>query len=345
MQQKSSWLAKVLAPWKDRIDKINAPSEGERLGYRTKVCLATVFTGEAWVAGVRRREEIIAIPECPVHHPGLNSTLAALLRILPSPDTWPMAYIALYGKQLSIVLKTKQMPGTAWLEDFLDIASTRPPGFLPEGIWVHLHPSAGHRIFLKHEWKLIWGSDSSVDRYGLRYGPVTFSQVFPGLHEQAVGQAVSFLSPGPSSFVVDLYCGNGGSLRKWAEAGAAAAGVELNGESVSHAQTNAPGCVVFRGKCSERIPQLKQSLEAADKPVKLVYVNPPRTGLEEEVCRWLAWDYMPERMAYLSCSPGTLKRDLEMMVAGGYRVEKLLPFDFFPQTHHIEVLALLTGKK
>ena len=51
--------------------------------------------------------------------------------------------------------------------------------------------------------------------------------------------------------------------------------------------------------------------------------------------------YRPDRMAYLSCSAGTLRRDLDALVQTGYAVERITPYDFFPQTHHVETLALL----
>ncbi len=47
------------------------------------------------------------------------------------------------------------------------------------------------------------------------------------------------------------------------------------------------------------------------------------------------------RIAYLSCSAGTLARDLHLLEIAGYRIDAILPFDFFPQTHHVETLALV----
>jgi tRNA/tmRNA/rRNA uracil-C5-methylase (TrmA/RlmC/RlmD family) len=53
--------------------------------------------------------------------------------------------------------------------------------------------------------------------------------------------------------------------------------------------------------------------------------------------------FRPQRMAYLSCSAGTLRRDLEHLTAAGYRVMRIIPYDFFPQTHHVETLVFLKG--
>jgi tRNA/tmRNA/rRNA uracil-C5-methylase (TrmA/RlmC/RlmD family) len=69
-------------------------------------------------------------------------------------------------------------------------------------------------------------------------------------------------------------------------------------------------------------------------------VNPPRSGLEAGVLDALAGELQPERLAYLSCSAGTLARDLRILCQAGYRVSAIHPCDFFPLTHHVEALAL-----
>jgi tRNA/tmRNA/rRNA uracil-C5-methylase (TrmA/RlmC/RlmD family) len=140
--------------------------------------------------------------------------------------------------------------------------------------------------------------------------------------------------------VLDLYCGHGASLREWTAAGSAALGVELSGEAVELAASNAPAARVLRGTCAERLPQVlpwwrEQSGE------RVVYVNPPRSGLEAPVAEALAEELRPARLAYLSCSAGTLARDLSRFESAGYRVAAIDPYDFFPFTHHVETLARL----
>ncbi len=72
------------------------------------------------------------------------------------------------------------------------------------------------------------------------------------------------------------------------------------------------------------------------------YLNPPRSGLEDGLCAAFGTWLRPERVAYLSCSAGTLARDLKLLESHGLRVEGLSPWEFFPRTHHVEVLALLS---
>jgi tRNA/tmRNA/rRNA uracil-C5-methylase (TrmA/RlmC/RlmD family) len=100
---------------------------------------------------------------------------------------------------------------------------------------------------------------------------------------------------------------------------------------------------VLRGTCVARLPQVR-TWWAQQARRRLAYVNPPRSGLEAAVSLALASELRPERIAYLSCSAGTLARDLELLEAGGYGVDAIVPYDFFPLTHHVEALALLSRR-
>ena len=99
---------------------------------------------------------------------------------------------------------------------------------------------------------------------------------------------------------------------------------------------------ILRGKCSDRILQLIQW--TASRPSdgnRLLYVNPPRTGLEPEVLQWIVDTYKPNRMVYLACSAGTLKRDLSHLAKNGFEMVKITPYDFFPQTLHVETMVFI----
>jgi len=77
----------------------------------------------------------------------------------------------------------------------------------------------------------------------------------------------------------------------------------------------------------------------------LVIANPPRTGMDRAVVSAIR-ARGPERVAYLSCDPATLARDVDRFIdrrlpGPGYRVTSLKPFDLFPQTAHLETIALL----
>jgi tRNA/tmRNA/rRNA uracil-C5-methylase (TrmA/RlmC/RlmD family) len=63
--------------------------------------------------------------------------------------------------------------------------------------------------------------------------------------------------------------------------------------------------------------------------------------MEPEVTEYIGRTLRPERIAYMSCSPGTLARDLLQLRYLGYRLCRVIGYDFFPLTHHVETLALL----
>ena len=70
-------------------------------------------------------------------------------------------------------------------------------------------------------------------------------------------------------------------------------------------------------------------------------IDPPRAGLSDEACRWLAEVKDMAFLFYLSCCPESLVRDLRVLTQGGWEVERVVPFDFFPRTRHIETLVLM----
>ena len=116
--------------------------------------------------------------------------------------------------------------------------------------------------------------------------------------------------------------------------------MELNGDAIACARINAPAAISLRGLCRDRIPQIEE--QARNYAEVLLFVNPPRTGIEFEITDWIGQKLRPRRIAYLSCSAGTLRKDLDRLTAEGYLVEKIISYDFFPQTHHVETLVLLS---
>ena len=340
LAQKTHWLQRKLAPWRGALSPIRSVDAENRWNYRHKVTLSTAWNNDGWAFGFIVREELLPIPECPVHSARVRESIRLFSQALPPGPEFPMAYYVQSGAQATLVLKTARLPDTDWLDrDFQRrLAKT---GI--EGLWLHLHPSAGRRLFTKRGWRLVWGRPRSMDRNGLVYGPSAFQQLIPALYDHALDKARAFIAPGDNDSVVDLYCGIGNTLAPWRDPGARTVGVEMGGEAVECARENAPGALVLRGKCAQRIPQLRAWIgDQGNGPgQRLLYVNPPRTGIEPEVLNWVVGELRPVRIAYLSCSAGTLRGDLEILGNANYRVEEIAPYDFFPQTYHVETLALL----
>jgi len=340
--QKQGYLMRALAPWAERLAPIALPEQ--RWGYRNKVSLNARWDADhGWRFGLVRRvareELFIPIPRCPVQAPRINALLALLAEVLPPAPVFPLAFVVVSGAQATLIVKAHSTD-TGWLKALVPrLERGDAPG--TEGLWLHLHPSAGRRLFGRAGWVLLWGEPRSRDARDLVHGPTAFAQAIPDLHARSLERAAAFLAPGAADGVVDFCSGIGSSLARWRAAGASAVGVELSGEAVECAQANSPGALMLRGTSAQRLPQLRGWLAARrDAPAPLVYANPPRSGLEPEVVEWII-EAAPARLAYLSCSAGSLARDLAAFVAAGLTVDALLPYDFFPQTQHVEVLALL----
>ncbi|HEX9207733.1 MAG TPA: hypothetical protein VF851_05820 [Steroidobacteraceae bacterium] len=336
LAQKEGYLRRALAPWADCIQPIQAPAPGRRFGYRDRVTLTARWDEViGWRFGLMRRDELIAIHACPVHAPRINRLVAVLRATLPTPADFPLAYLHVAGAQATLIVKAHSCH-----DGSLAALRSALPGVGIDGLWVHCHPSAGRKLFARSGWHLAWGKEESVTPAGFVHGPTAFQQLLPELHDLSLVIAASHLAPGPGVAVLDLYCGFGASLRHWTDAGAQALGIELAGGAVAAAGRNAPSAGVLRGTCLQRLPQIRDWWDSHD-GTRVAYVNPPRSGLEADVLRVLAGELQPQRVAYLSCSAGTLARDLTAFEAAGYTVRSLHPFDFFPVTHHVECLALL----
>jgi tRNA/tmRNA/rRNA uracil-C5-methylase (TrmA/RlmC/RlmD family) len=200
-----------------------------------------------------------------------------------------------------------------------------------EGFFLNLHPSAGDRVFASRGWQTLWGQ-------GHAHGPSSFQQLIPSLYAEALAQAASFLRPESDLDFLDLYCGVGASLAHW-HPSRRILGVEVHGESIGYARTSHPEAEFLQGRVEERIPQIESWRRSEE---FLLFANPPRLGIEPVALRWVAERARPIRLAYLSCSPGTLAKDLSVLQGTGYDIHGIQPYDFFPNTHHVEALVLLS---
>ena len=147
------------------------------------------------------------------------------------------------------------------------------------------------------------------------------------------------------SLVLDLYCGTGTIGLCMAPYVERVVGVELRAEAVENARDNArkngiENAEFFAGDVGEVMgsPAFAAYMSQGS---EVVVVDPPRAGLvpaAREQLKALA----PARIVYVSCNPKSLARDLADLIKRGFRVEKVQPVDMFPQTYHIENVALLT---
>ncbi len=135
-----------------------------------------------------------------------------------------------------------------------------------------------------------------------------------------------------AGLVVDAYCGVGAYARPLARAGAHVVGIELDLDACSAARYEAPeDLIVVKGRVED---VLSDHL-----PADVLIVNPPRTGLDVAVPDIVLAD-PPQKIIYVSCDPATLARDIGRL-GSSYQIVALKAFDLFPQTAHIETVAVL----
>ena len=141
--------------------------------------------------------------------------------------------------------------------------------------------------------------------------------------------------------VYDLYCGIGTIALTLAPRAGELWGIELVEQAVADAIAGArrneiTNAHFFAGDTRLALPEL---LERAGRPDVLV-VDPPRAGLSKKVVRRIV-EASPQRIVYVSCNPTTLAPNAAELVEAGWTLRRVRPVDMFPQTHHIECVALL----
>ncbi|MBI4892408.1 MAG: class I SAM-dependent RNA methyltransferase [Acidobacteria bacterium] len=160
----------------------------------------------------------------------------------------------------------------------------------------------------------------------------SFFQVNRFLVDRMVECALAGASGGTA---LDLYAGVGlftlGLARKFEKV----TGVESDASAARDLEFNAERAGV---KLKAQRMQSEQYLEEATKTPDFVLADPPRAGLGKGVVKHLL-RLAPERITVVSCDPSTQARDVAMLAAGGYRLERLAVLDLFPQTYHVETVA------
>lgn len=307
---------------------------GPSLGYRNRIAL-TLRRAEGRVrAGYHRWDEpdrLVDVSTCPLAEEPVNRAWSALR------ETWGGEAERLpTGRELRLTLRASAAGATVLLvEGGRDPKGD--PGAVVEAVpglsgyfW---RPERGRRRLLAGEPRL----REVRDGVELELGPETFVQVnreVAAAIEEHLDRLLAERMEGPAGLrILDLYAGVGLRALRWSEAGARTVACERDGEAVEAgrraADRRGTDVAFHAADVEERLDGLL--------PADLAVVNPPRAGLSGEVAGRLA-DADVEAVAYVSCDPATLARDLERM-GSGWRIVSVQPFDAFPQTAHVETVV------
>jgi 23S rRNA (uracil1939-C5)-methyltransferase len=163
-----------------------------------------------------------------------------------------------------------------------------------------------------------------------------FLQVNRAAAELLERHVVELVGPPVGLRVVDAYCGVGLHARRLARAGAFVVGLELDRDAVEAANSaRVTGAEFLAGDVAELLPGCL--------PADLVILNPPRAGVAPAVTEAITAN-PPDRLIFVSCDPATLARDLRRLDPG-FRLANTRCFDLFPQTAHVETVALLERRR
>jgi 23S rRNA (uracil1939-C5)-methyltransferase len=183
------------------------------------------------------------------------------------------------------------------------------------------------------------GSDHLVETINGRDFKVSASSFFQVNTAQAgrlVEVAMKGLGVQDGDTVLDLYCGVGLFTAFIAEKASRVIGVESFPPAVRDAEVNLDefdNVELYESPVEMAMNHLEKE------SVQCVILDPPRAGCDKRVLEALI-KIAPQRIVYVSCDPATLARDAKRLINGGYKLESATPLDMFPQTHHIETVAV-----
>ncbi len=297
-------------------DVMVEPLAGDQagLGWRTRIRFSVAPGGAAGLLR-HRSHEVIEIDECLIGHPLVSQAAvtaqrwdqAASVEVMVSPGS---------GEQAVIVAARR---GRA--------AGRERPAVRGHG---YLHQSAAGRTW--------------------RVGAGTFWQVHPAVADTLTAGVLDGLAPRSGDVALDLFCGAGlfaGALAEVVGPAGAVIGVEGDRGAVRDARYNLriwPWVRIHFGDVAGALARQQGWPQAS-----LAVLDPPRAGVGRRVIQHLLRPPGPatgsagplRRVAYVSCDPATLARDIAVFAEYGWELTALRAFDAFPMTHHVECLATL----
>ena len=229
-------------------------------------------------------------------------------------------------------------------EEFVDLMVKNIPGI--KSIIQNIN-SKKTNVILGLESKTLWGEDTISDYIGdfrFNISPLSFFQVNPIQTEVLYGKALEYANLTGNEEVFDAYCGTGTITLFLSKKAKKVYGVEIIPQAIDNAWINAKENKVenvefFVGESEVVIPDLINKGVKAD----VVVVDPPRKGCDKKLLDAIT-NIDAKKIVYVSCDPSTLGRDLKVLEENGYKTLEVQPVDMFPNTAHIENVALLIKK-
>ena len=311
------------------------PLSGPEFAYRRRARVAVRWDLKTKKLEVGFRaagsQDIVGIDQCPVLVQPLQpimSRLPDMLRRLSKPQA--LGHVELFaGSSLAVLLRHMAPLSEADLVILKEFCA-----FHEAQLWLHgegePQPADSEQVlgYRLERWNL-----------ELAYRPGDFVQVNAGVNEAMVAQALDWLQPGSDERVLDLFCGLGNFALPLAQQVREVVAVEGVQAMVERAAANATSNNLHNAKFFQAdLSQPLADAKWAGEGFSAVLLDPPRDGAFE-VVRKLA-TLGAKRLVYVSCNPATLARDTVELIKQGYRLKRAGILDMFPQTAHVEAMAL-----
>ncbi len=319
--------AKIVADQLARIGSIADPPvhptlpDGSGWAYRNHAQFHPAPDGGLGFQGVSvgRPRWVVTVDECPILHPLLPELYGALDFDLPGLLRLSLRAGTETGETMLIFEMEDDLPPS--LESDLPVSCVL---LLSDGLHANL-------IGNNHITEIVAGR-------AYRISAPSFFQVNTPQSAQLVRLVTEYLDLRGGETVLDGYCGVGLFTAHLAERAGLVIGVELAPAAVADLLENTAefdNVEVIEGPIEAVLPDLDVPLDAA-------VVDPPRAGMDRFALDALV-ARQPARVVYVSCDPATLARDAKRLTRAGYRLVEVQPVDMFPQTYHVESVALFVS--
>jgi 23S rRNA (uracil1939-C5)-methyltransferase len=295
--------------------------------------------------------QLVNLNQCPIQDERLNPLLAGVKQDLQARG-WSiydetqhrgkLRHLSLrIGRRTGEMLLTlvSQSAGLVGLEEQAQQWLDRYPGLV--GVCLNLNRDRTNVIF-GSETQCLAGRPYLHETFaGLTFqiSSGTFFQVHTEQAEALVQVIADELHLQGSETLIDAYCGIGTMTLPLARQVKQAIGLEVQAEAIAQARLNADLNQIENVQFA--IGEVETILPQIEVQPDVVLLDPPRKGCDGSVIQTLR-DRQPRKIVYVSCNPATLARDLKGLCAEGkYRLIRVQPADFFPQTAHVECVAFL----
>ncbi|MCX7109924.1 MAG: 23S rRNA (uracil(1939)-C(5))-methyltransferase RlmD [Proteobacteria bacterium] len=322
-------------------EEIWPPLTGPHWGYRHKARLGVKWVAKKGKVLVGFREKassfLAELETCLVLHPQVGEhlpDLSVMIESLSIRDQVPQIEVAVGDERTALVFRVLAPPA----QDDLEILRGFGQRF---GFDIYLQPKGPDSVFA------LWPENPPLLGYALpengvefRFQPTDFTQVNVAINRKMVNRVLEALNPQAGDEILDLFCGIGNFTLPLARKATQVIGVEGGAEAVARARQNALDNgldnVAFH---VADLTQPQDSSPWANRRYDKVLLDPSRAGAMEILAYAGKWS--ASRIVYVSCNPSTLARDAGILVNGqGYRLVKAGVMDMFPNTTHVESIAL-----